>query len=146
MQNKVYTTTWTNSNTWVFNSGDVYNQALNLNLITPLSTYNTIDYKKSVLTYSGSPSMTFTSIYESIFSSYSSAVVGTNSCDKPFTYVYNYLYNVSVLWCPLVNGAINPVNISYPLYPNNLGTGFPFSTMFAYSFSDGSGNMVAFRT
>jgi len=146
VQTSVYTNNWTSTNYWVNTLSDTYNQGINLNLIAPFSTYNTIDYKNSMLTYLGAPSLTFTSIYKSIFSSYSSAVVSLKNCDKPFTYEFNSLYNVSVLWCPLINGAINPVNISFPLYPNNVGVGFPFSTMFAYGFSDGSGNLMAYRT
>ena len=101
----------------------------------------------SLLTYAGSPSSTFTSIHQSVFSTFFSAVANNlNSCDLPFTYLFNSNYNVTVLWCPLSALQGNQIVINYPYYPNNLGSGFPFSQVFSYGFEDGSGSLIAFRT
>jgi hypothetical protein len=101
----------------------------------------------SVLTYSGSPFLTFTSVSMSIFSSYSSALSNNLlPCNTPFYYNYNGLYNVNVLWCPLLNGTVNQVTINYPFYSAALGANFPFETVFAYGFSDCTGNLIAYKT
>lgn len=138
---------WSNPDYWVRSAGDQYKQAIDLNQISAYSSQNTIDMLGSVLTYTGSPSSTFTSLQQSIFSSFSTATSNNiNSCDLPFTYSYNTLYNATVLWCPLSAFQGNQILINYPYYPNNLGSGFPFSQIFSYGFDDGSGNLVAFRT
>jgi len=67
-QVSVYSNNWTNPNYWVNTFSDVYNQGINLNLISPFSNFNTIDMLGSVLTIQGSPYLTFTSIHQSIFS------------------------------------------------------------------------------
>jgi hypothetical protein len=111
------------------------------------SASNTIDMQGSVLTYSGSPFLTFTSVSMSIFSSYSSALSNNRlPCNTPFYYNYNGLYNVNVLWCPLLNGTVNQVTIYYPFYSAALGASFPFETVFAYGFSDSTGNLIAYKT
>lgn len=129
-------------------ASDIYKQGVNLNQITAFSAQNTIDMLGSVLTYSnGNPSCTFTSIYQSIFSDFSSAFSnGITACDTPFSYVYSLNYNVSVLWCPLMAYQTNQIVISYPYYSSNLGTGFPFSKMFSYAVEDNTGNLLGFRT
>lgn len=143
----IYSNAWNSANYWVKTPTDTFNERLNLNAISSFSGFNTIDMMGSVLTYNGPPFLTFTSTYYSIFSSYSTATSNNIlSCDSPFTYNYNLLYDVTVLFCPLLNNTLNQINISYPLYPNILGAGFPFQQMFAYGLSDIGGNLIAFRT
>jgi len=138
---------WSNPDYWVMTGSDQYKQTLNLNQIAAFSSQNTIDMSGSILTYSDNPSSTFTSTHQSIFSPYSTAIANTLSlCDSPFTYTYNMLYNITVLWCPLSAFQGNQILINYPYYPTNIGSGFPFSQIFSYAIEDGSGNLIAFRT
>jgi hypothetical protein len=138
---------WASSNYWVKTSTDIYNEGLNLNSIVQFSSSNSIDMLGSNLTYSGAPFITFTSIYTSIFSSYSTILANNQLvCNSPFKYNYNSLYDVTVLLCPLLSNSLNQVVINYPLYSGSMGANFPFQTIFAYAFSDGLGNLVAFRT
>ena len=101
----------------------------------------------SVLTYSGNPSSTFTSLYESIFSDFSYAVANTiAACDSPFSYLFNKNYRVTVLFCALMAFQGNQIVINYPYYPTTLGAGFPFSQMLNYAVQDSNGNLIAYRT
>ena len=100
----------------------------------------------SVLTYSGNPGCTFTALHQSILSDFSNAIANTiTACDTPFSYVYSNNYNVTVLWCQLFAYQSNQIVISYPYYPSNLGSGFPFAQMLSYAIEDSFGNLVAFR-
>lgn len=141
-----YTNPWSSNSYWVKTSTDTYTQALNLNAIVQFSSSNTIDMGTSSLTLSSTPSLTFTTLYTSIFSSFTTNSINNQlSCNSPFTYNFNSLYDVTVLWCPMLIGALNQVTINYPMYSDSLGAGFPFQNVFAYSVSDGN-NMVAYRT
>lgn len=63
-----YSNPWVNLNYWTKLATDTYNQGLNLNTISDLSPSIAINMNGSTLTYSGSPSITFTSLYTSILS------------------------------------------------------------------------------
>jgi hypothetical protein len=81
----------------------------------------------STLTFSGTPSFTFTSLHTSILSSFSRGRANNlKDCDLPFIYKFNQLYEVTVLWCPFEIGLSNQVAISYPYYTTLFGSGFPF--------------------
>lgn len=141
-----YSNAWSSNSYWIKTSTDTYTQGLNLNAIAQFSSSNTIGMGSSSLTISSTPSLTFTTLYTSIFSPFTTNSINSQlSCNDPFTYSFNTLYDVTVLWCPMVLGALNQVTINYPLYSDMLGAGFPFQNVFAYAVSDGS-NMIAYRT
>lgn len=101
---------------WIRTISDTYKQGLNLNSLIQFTPSTTIDMLGSTLTYAGTPSLTFTSAYINIFSSYTSALANNIPCDQPFSYTYNSFYSVNVLWCPLINGGVNQVVINYPFF------------------------------
>lgn len=63
----VYANPWVSNSYWVRTAADVYRQGLNLNSITQFSSANSIDMQGSMLTFSGNPFLTFTSLSLSIF-------------------------------------------------------------------------------
>ena len=111
-----YTNPWSSNSYWIKTISDTYNQGLNLNSLIQFTPSTTIDMLASILTFTGIPSFTFTSAYINIFSAYTSALTNNVPCDQPFSYIYNSLYSVNVLWCPLINGGVNQVVINYPFF------------------------------
>lgn len=107
----------------------------------------TINMGSTMMPISGpNPSSTFTSRNMNIFSRDSVALVdGTYRCIGPFSYKFKKDDNLWVIWCPLKQGSINQINITYPLYSNKVGKGFPLSTVFAYSYSASNGQMLGYR-
>lgn len=95
-----------------------------------------------------SPSTTFTSSYLPIFSNYTYPTVDLlpNKCVDPFPYTFMNGYTIWVLWCAVQAGSLNQIIINYPIYqPEFFGAGFPYSMVFAYSYSNTKGNMIGYR-
>lgn len=85
----IFSNPWVSSNYWTKLTTDSYNQGLNLNGISDLSSSVAINMNGSTLTYSGTPSFTFTSMHTSILSDFSRGRVNNlKDCDIPFTYIY----------------------------------------------------------
>lgn len=143
----MYANAWTNADYWVKTVSDTYSQGLSLAQVVPFTSSTAVNMQSTVLTTSTPISLTLTSKHYSIFTPFSTAIANLqDSCDTPFTYEYQRQYNITVLWCQLIQGAVNQVVISYPYYPNIFGAGFPFSALLAYAIAEVQGGLIAFRT
>lgn len=142
-------TPFINTATYWVNQPSLYSfkQRINISGIAPFSYSNTINMEGTTMpTTDTAPSTTFTSAYLNIFSNYSNPLVdNTTKCINPFPYKFADLYNIWVLWCPIQVGFTNQILFSFPLYPDVLGAGFPFSLMFTYAYANTSGAMIGYR-
>ena len=140
-------TYWASSlSNWVDQPTYIYRQRIDLSRVKAYSSENIIKMNATSLPANEvSPSSTFTSIYFNIFSLYSNPTVDADNCVDPFGYSYGNNYQVYVLWCPLISQAVNDINFNYPIYPPEMGSGFPFTIAFAYAYSNTAGNMIGYR-
>lgn len=138
---------WTPSATqWGSETSYVYKQGIDLSSIMPYALSNSINMNGSSMPMATQASTTFASAYVNIFSNYTIALVDNSTkCVPPFQYMFNNLYYIWILWCPINPSSPSQIIINYPLYPDSFGSNFPFGTVFAYAYANSTGYMIAYR-
>lgn len=147
---------WTPVNPWLTTLAEwtnqptlyAFKQSIDLAAIIPFAPSNNINMGATVMpTIDASPSTTFSTAYLNIFSNHSYPMVdNSTACINPFGYTYMNTYKVWTLWCPVQPGSLNQINFNFPLYPDALGSNFPYSLIFAYSYANTAGRMIGYRT